>query len=168
MLRASRQDEWPATRLRGHKDSRAERTVVEIERAITIDAPVEEVFDYWASPEHLMDWPNLVHVTDIQQLPNGGASYRWVYNLDGMRLDGTVEDVKVVTNQRKVSRIRGAIDILLTARFQSQSSGTKVMVETEYSVPIPVLGKVAEAFIIQGMTREIDSMLGNLKSRLEA
>lgn len=139
-----------------------------LERTITIDASVEKVFEYWTSPDHLADWPNIVHITDVQQLRTGGRSYRWVYNLGGMRLDGTLEDIEVITGQRKVSKIRGAIDLTLTARFQPADGGTKVTVEVSYRVPIPVLGKVAEAFIIQGMEREIGAMLANLKNRLEA
>jgi uncharacterized membrane protein len=142
--------------------------VAEIERTITIDAPVEKVFGYWASPDHAMAYPNLVHITDVQELPNGGSCFRWVYSLAGMRLDGTVEDLEIVTNQLKVSRIKGAIDLTLTARFEAEDGRTTVAFEIHYRVPIPLLGRVAEAFIIQGMEREIDAMLVNLRNRLEA
>jgi hypothetical protein len=85
-----------------------------------------------------------------------------------MRLDGTVEDVKLVRNVRHVRKIGGAIDVMLIAGFQPEEAGTRVTLEVNYRVPIPVLGKMAEAFILQGMEREIDAMLANLKRVLEA
>lgn len=51
---------------------------------------------------------------------------------------------------------------------QPEDGGTKVTVEVEYTVPIPVLGKVAESFIVKANEREIELLLANLKDRLEA
>jgi uncharacterized membrane protein len=139
-----------------------------LETSIVIRAPVDKVYAYWALPEHVFSWPNVVHITDVQRLPNGGASYRWTYSLGGMRLDGTVEDVELVSNERHARKIGGAIDVMLIARFQPEEEGTRVTLEVNYRVPIPVLGKMAEAFILQGMEREINAMLANLKRALEA
>jgi len=40
--------------------------------------------------------------------------------------------------------------------------------EIEYAVPIPVLGRVAEAFIVKASEREAKLLLANLKERMEA
>lgn len=138
-----------------------------LEKSIIINAPVDKVYAYWAMPEHVLAWPNVVHIADVQRLPNGGSSYRWTYSLGGMRLDGTVEDVEVVANVRHARKIGGAISLMLIAMFQPEEGGTRVTLEVNYRVPIPVLGKVAEAFILQGMEREIEAMLTNLKRALE-
>ena len=138
-----------------------------IERDIAIDAPVEKVFAYYASPDHLTAWAHMVDVTDVQKLPNGGYSFGWTYNLSGMRVDGTVEDIELVTNQRRVSKTKGAIDLTLTARFQPEDGGTKMAAEVEFSVPIPLIGRVIGAFIIGSMESEIDAMLANIKARME-
>ena len=128
---------------------------------------MEKVFAYYALPDHLTAWPHMVHVTDVQDLPGGGYSHRWTYNLSGMRVDGTVEDIELVTNQRRVSKIRGAIDLTLTARFQPEDGGTKMAVEVEFSVPTPLIGRVIGAFIIGSMESQIDAMLANIKARME-
>jgi hypothetical protein len=39
---------------------------------------------------------------------------------------------------------------------------------TEYKIPVPLLGKVAEAFIVKMNENESDTILANLKARLEA
>ena len=40
--------------------------------------------------------------------------------------------------------------------------------EIEYTVPVPVLGKLAEAVIVKMNEREGDLVLANLKARMEA
>jgi len=43
-----------------------------------------------------------------------------------------------------------------------------VTFEAEYSVPLPLLGKLAEAFIIKQNEREAELLLANLRARMEA
>jgi hypothetical protein len=40
-------------------------------------------------------------------------------------------------------------------------------VKVEYTVPLPLLGKLAEAFIVKQNEHEADVMLANLKARME-
>ena len=40
--------------------------------------------------------------------------------------------------------------------------------EIEYSVPVPVLGRLAEALVVKMNEREAELVLANLKSRMEA
>jgi len=143
--------------------------VVKGETIITINAPVEEVFSYFNEPTHLPEiWPSMVEVKDVQRLPNGGTSFRWVYKMAGMRFEGTTEDTEYVPNQRVVSKSTGGIESLFTWTFQPQDGGTKVTVEVEYTVPIPLLGKVAEALIVKQNERELELVLANLKAKMEA
>ena len=112
--------------------------------------------------------PSLVEVTDVQRLPNGGHSDRFVYKMAGIRLEGTSEDVEYVPNQRIVTKTTGGAESTQTWLFQPETSGTKVTFKVEYTVPIPVLGKLAEAIIVKMNEREGDLILANLKARMEA
>jgi uncharacterized membrane protein len=141
--------------------------MAKLERSIIINAPIDEIYNYWARPEHVLTWPNMVHISHVQQLPNGGHSYRWAYNLGGIRLDGTVEDVEVVVNERYTRKIDGVIGLMLIAGFQPEEGATRVTIQAIFRMSIPIVGRVAEALIIQRMEREIDSMLTNLKARME-
>jgi hypothetical protein len=51
--------------------------------------------------------------------------------------------------------------------FQPEAGGTKVTLEGEYTVPIPVLGKLAEAIIVKMNEHEVELILANLKARME-
>jgi len=142
--------------------------MAKVERSITINAPVEKVFSY-IKPENLPEfWPSLVEVKDVQELPNGGHSNRWVYKMAGMRFEGTSEDVEVVPNERVVSKTKGGIESTQTWIFQPEASGTKVTFNVEYTIPIPVLGKLAEAVVAKMNEHEGELLLANLKDRLES
>jgi len=143
--------------------------MAKVEKTITINAPVEKVFGYVNEPTNLPEiWPSMVEAKDVQRLPNGGNSFGWVYKMAGMRFEGTSEDTEVVANQRVVSKSKGGIESTITWTFQPEASGTKVTFEAEYTVPIPLLGKLAEAFIVKQNEHEAELLLANLKTRMEA
>ena len=143
--------------------------MAKVEKTITINAPVEKVFDYIDQPTNLPEiWPSLMEIKDVQTLPNGGHTDRWVYKMAGMRFEGTTEGIEHVTNQRIVSKTKGGVESTQTWVFQPEAGGTKVTFEVEYNIPIPVLGKLAEAIIVKMNDREGDSILANLKTRMEA
>jgi uncharacterized membrane protein len=143
--------------------------MAKVAKSITINAPVEEVFGYFDDPSNLPEvWPSLVEVRDVQRLPNGGNKFRWIYKMAGLRLEGTSEDTEYVTNQRTVTRSQGGIDSTITLTYEPENGGTRVTLENEYSVPIPVLGRLAEAVILRQNEREGELLLANVKDRLEA
>ena len=140
-----------------------------VKKSITISAPAEKVFGYISEPANLPEfWPSLVEVRDVRRLPNGGTTNRWVYKMAGIRLEGTSDDVEYVANERLVSKTTGGTDSTQTWMLQPEAGGTKVTFEIEYTVPVPVLGKLAEAVIVKMNEREGDLVLANLKARMEA
>ena len=138
-------------------------------KSITINAPVEKVFSYISVPTNQPEiWPSLVEVGDVKRLPNGGYSHRWVYKMAGIRLEGTSEDTEYIANQHLVSKNKGGVEATYTWTFQPEDAGTRVTVEVEYTVPVPVLGRLAEALIVRANEREGELVLANLKDRMEA
>jgi len=138
-----------------------------VKSSITINAPVEKVFEY-TTPENLPEvWPSLVEVKNVKELPDGGYSWDWVYKMAGMNFNGSSEHVEYVDNERTVAQSTG-IDSTITWTYESVGSGTKMTTLTEYKIPVPLLGKVAEAFIVKMNENESNTILANLKARLEA
>ena len=136
-------------------------------KTINIKAPVEKVYDYISEPTNLPEiWPSLVEIKDVQKLPSGGTKERWVYKMAGIRLEGTSES-EDTKNQRIVSKSKGGVESTQTWMFQPEAGGTKVTLEVEYTVPIPVLGKLAEAIIVKMNEHEVELILANLKVRME-
>lgn len=140
-----------------------------VERSVVMHAPVETVFGFAAAPAHLPEfWPSMVAVKDVQPLPNGGHRFGWVYKMAGMRFEGTSEDVEYVPNQQLVQQSRGGIESTVTWTFLSEAGGTRVTFLAEYSVPVPLLGRLAEAVIVKVNEHEAEALLANLKARMEA
>ena len=143
--------------------------MAKVKASDTIEAEAEKIFEYVSDRSNLPEiWPSLVEVSEIKPLPNGGCTNRWVYKMMGIRLEGTSEDTEYIKNQRIVNETKGGIDSTQTWLFQPESSGTKVTFEVEYSIPVPVLGKLAEAVIVKMNENEGKAILGNLKAVMEA
>ena len=139
-----------------------------VNKSITINAPTEKVFEYIIEPTNMLEiWPSVIETKDIQPLPNGGTKFRWVYKMAGMRFEGTSEDTEVVPNQRIVSINKGGIESEIIWEFQPEGEATKVTTKTDYTVPIPLIGKLAEAFIVKQNENEGETVLANLKARME-
>ena len=97
-----------------------------------------------------------------------GCSLGWVYKMAGVRLEGTTETTEYVANQRIVDKNTSGIEGTLTWTFQPEDGGTKFTAEIEYKVPVPVLGKLAEAIVVKLNEHEADMIMANLKARMEA
>ncbi len=140
-----------------------------VNKSITINAPIEKVFKYSAEPSNLPEiWPSMIEAKDIQPLPNGGNKFRWVYKMAGIRIEGISEDTEFIPNQRSVSKTEGGVESEIIWEYQSEDEATKVTFSAEYTVPIPLIGKLAEAFIVKLNENEAETLLANLKARMEA
>jgi uncharacterized membrane protein len=144
--------------------------MAKMKRTIIINAPVEKVFGYMNEPTNLPEiWPSMVEVKDVKQTPEGvGSSFGWLYKMAGMRFEGASETTEYVANQRNVTKSTRGIQSTFVWTYQPEASGTKLTVEVEYTVPMPLLGKLAEAFIVKLNEHEADVLLANLKARMEA
>ena len=142
--------------------------MAKFQKSITINAPVEKVFSYLSDPKNLPEiWPSMVEIKDVKPSPAGGYNFGWVYKMAGMRFDGASETTEQITNQRTVTKSTKGIESHFVWAYKPENGGTKLTVDIEYKVPIPLLGKLAEAFIIKQNEQEADTLLANLKARME-
>jgi uncharacterized membrane protein len=142
--------------------------MVRIERNILINAPVEKVFAYHSDPENSPEyWPSFQEVKDIEMLPNGGKKYNWVYKMAGIRLNGSTTTTEFEENKQLSIKSEGGIDSTFSYTYQTEGDGTRLNLVVEYTVPVPVLGKLAESFILKMNEREADTVMANLKDILE-
>jgi len=140
-----------------------------IERSVTINAPVKKIFDYIADPKLQVEWlPGMIEVKDIKSTKEVvGSTYKFSYKVAGMRFEG--EDIveEYIPNKKMVTRSKGGIESSWTWNFEPYNDKTKVEVIVEYKVPIPVLGKIAEALVLKQNQREADHALANIKDKME-
>lgn len=139
-------------------------------RSIAIDAPVEHVFDYWKDPGNWPEvWPSMVKTAVMDLTPEGtGTRHEYEYKMAGVHFKGTGVFTMVAPGQRIVSESSGGIESSFDWTFEPEGDGTRMTVQVEYTIPIPVLGKLAEAFVLKQNEHEAEVTLANLKARMES
>jgi uncharacterized membrane protein len=143
--------------------------MAKIEKTLVINAPIEKIFNYIADPANLPSiWPSMEQIKEVVSLPSGGTSFKWVYKMAGMRIDGASDTVEFIANQRITTKSMSGIENTFTWNFQPEAGGTRVNLRIEYTVPVPVLGKLAEVVIIRQNDHEAEVLLANLKAKMEA
>jgi len=140
--------------------------VARLDKEVTIEAPLENIFAYISNPSNLPEiWPSLIEITGLQSLPNGGYSGRWVYKMAGMRFEGKGEYTEMVPNQFFVIETKGGIVSLIAWTVRARENLTRVTLTIDYKVPIPLLGKLIEAIIVKMNDQEGDLIMANLRAR---
>lgn len=141
--------------------------MAKVERSIIINAPVEKVFSYISDPNSELE--SMPSITDIRDITGQGVGQRWgwSYKMAGVSLKGESEVMEHIPNQRLVHKSTGGIVSIWTYTFNPEDSGTRLTVVVEYTIPVPVLGKVGERLVLKRTEREADLAMTNIKERLE-
>ncbi len=139
-----------------------------VAKEIFIQAPPEQVAGYFEDPMHLLEiWPSMVDVSGVEALPNGGHRYHWTYKMAGMRFEGDSETVEFQEHRHFVAKNTGQIPSTFDWTFTPSEGGTKVAMRADYELPKKLLTKLAEPFLLRLNEREADTVLKNLKDRIE-
>ncbi len=71
------------------------------------------------------------------------------------------------SNERIVVETKGGIASTWSWTFTSGDGGTEVSLAVEYTIPVPVLGKLGEALVLKQNEREAGTAMSNIKAKLE-
>jgi ligand-binding SRPBCC domain-containing protein len=136
--------------------------------SILIDAPPEDVFAYVDEPRELPTWlPSMIEVRNV--IGTGlGQQYEYTYKMAGLLLRGQNIVVEHVPNERGLHQVIGMISALWDYSVEPHADGTLLNIQVEYSIPIPVLGRLAERLAIKQNAASFDLALINVKDVMEA
>jgi hypothetical protein len=142
--------------------------MTKIIKSVFIEAPVEKIYDYLIEPMNLQEyWPNVIKISDVKQLPNGGYSTRWVYQMSFLKFIGTGITVDCARNQFIIDHIKGGIESTQKWSLSPKGPGTMATFEVEYNIPIPVIGRVLEKLLEKINHRDGEQLMALLKSKME-
>lgn len=142
--------------------------MVKLQKSITINAPVEKVFAFLSDPRNLPEiWPSLIEVKHVTPAPKGGFHFDWVYKMAGVQIEGHSEVVEYVLNERTITKGTKGIESKFIWLYKPLNKNTQLTLEIEYTVPVPVLGRLAEPVVLKQNEQEAETLLFNLKSRME-
>ena len=136
--------------------------------SILIHAPPQDVFAYVDDPRELPTWlPSMIEVRNV--IGTGlGQQYEYTYKMGGLQLRGTNIVIEHVPNERGLHQVIGMISALWDYSVEPHPEGTLLNIEVEYSVPIPVLGRLAERLAIKQNAASFELALINVKDVMEA
>ena len=136
--------------------------------SIVIHAPVKRVFAYVDDAEKLVEWlPGMIEVHDITGR-GAGQQQAWTYKMAGVHLHGEAVVVEHVPNSHAVHQTIGMIQSNFAYTVEPHEAGTLLILEVDYTIPIPVLGKLAERFVLARNSRELELALLNVKETTES
>ena len=138
-----------------------------IEKSVTINAPVEKIFGYIADPMTSPEWlTSMITVNDVSGT-GVGQHYRWKYKMVGVLLEGETTVTEHIPNKRRVTQTKGGATSTWTLDFETLDGGTKVKLTIEYTIPVPVIGKLAEKLVLKRNEREAELAMANIKEKME-
>ena len=144
-----------------------ERRLIDIEKAITIEAPVDRVFTYWSHPENFSEF--MSHVHQVRRI--GDGLYRWsVGGPAGILVHWDAQITELDFNKLLAWKsLPGAmVGQRGVTRFTSNADGsTRIDVKMSYNPPAGALGHaIAELFGVDPK-HQMDDDLMRMKSYLE-
>lgn len=142
--------------------------MAKVQKHILIHTPTEKVFAFMDDPRNLPEiWPSMVEVKNPVLNSIGGYDFEWVYKMGGLHFNGASKTTEHILNKRIVTESKKGIESRFVWDYTSEGKNTRLFVEIEYKIPIPLIGKLAEAVIVKQNEHEGEIMLKNLKDRME-
>jgi uncharacterized protein YndB with AHSA1/START domain len=139
-----------------------------ISRSIVVNATPERIFDFVEQPENLLVvWPGMIEVAGVQKKSSGGHDFDWVYKMAGVRFHGHSEVVRAERPRLLEAKNEKGIPSKFRWTFENKGGATQVTVDIEYTIPTPVLGRIAEAAVAKINEHETETLLANIKQTLE-
>lgn len=148
-----------------------------VRKSIDIKTPVENVFTYFARPEHVSDQIKSENVgmavvpMDIKEGMGIGTTFRVIGNFNGKQLEWDCETTVFDRNERIAAKqIDGPFKKWeITNEFESLGpSLTRVTMTVEYVMPFGPLGSIMDkAKFAKSAERGMDTALYNVRGLLE-
>lgn len=136
-------------------------------KSTVIHAPPERIFAYIDEPMNLPEWlPGFVAVHEVIGT-GAGQQIEWTHKMAGVPMHGQTVVVEHVPNECAVHQLIGMIHGTFTYRLEPINEGTRLTLEIEYSIPVPLVGRLAEHLITARNARELELALINVKETLE-
>jgi uncharacterized membrane protein len=139
---------------------------IEVQKTLTINAPIERVFDFWSHYENFPRFmSNLHEVTDL-----GNGRSHWVAaGPAGTKVSWNARETCHEPNEciAWCSEPGTTVPNEGTVRFEKQGDGTRVTIQMSYFPPAGALGHAAATLFGSDPKSEMDADLVRLKTLLE-
>lgn len=136
--------------------------------SIEIHSSVAKIFAYLDEPMNLPEWmPGMVEVRNVIG-KGAGQQYEGSYKMGGVVFHGQSTVIEYALNDYAVHQSIGGINSTWGFRLEPSEHGTRLTLDAEYSIPIPIVGRLAERILLRRNEREFHLALENVKELMEA
>jgi len=139
-----------------------------IDKDIIINAPLEKIFDYVNKPSNLPRIsPSLIEINNEKMLPAGGYSFRWMYKMIGVHMEGKAEYTDIIPNFWFSCKTHGVVDSSISWTFRAKGTQTRVTLTIDYRIPMQLISRLSVNTISETNEKEAELILDNLKTIIE-
>ncbi len=85
----------------------------------------------------------------------------------GILLKGETTVTEHIPNERRVTQSKGGVTSTWIINLETHDGGTMMKLDLEYTIPVPVLGKLVEKIVLKRNEREADLAMANIKEKME-
>ena len=145
-------------------------SMAKLTRSVTINAPVDKVFDLALDVGKFWPCSPDVAVKDVELAPDGvGTKARiWTHGL-GVHFEGSIEYTEVLRPERIVAQVVfGPEKPVWVFTFEPAETGTKMTGQGEWRMNAPVVGKTLEEWAAKSHEGFLETMLDNFKTMVES
>jgi carbon monoxide dehydrogenase subunit G len=138
----------------------------EIHKTVTFDAPVEKVFELVDNPDNIPNYiPNVERVADVKRSDGRiGDTFRVIYKVLGISFDEKFTVTGYEPRRKLVSKFDGGMKGTFSWTFEPQGAQTECSLDIEYQVGGGILGKAADALVLERTNeKNMDESLENIR-----
>ena len=119
------------------------------EASVTINAPIEKIFDAVADQEKAVQYYPAAVLTDVKGKPDElGSSAELVYHVAVMKIPSKITVSEVDKPRRLVHELSGAMPGKWTWSLEQEGQSVKANWIIDYSVPGGILGKITDRLFL--------------------
>jgi uncharacterized protein YndB with AHSA1/START domain len=141
--------------------------MIKVERSVTINKPVEEVYAFFSNPENASEWQGGVESTEYHGPPEEvGTQYTEVRKFMGREMKTTLEITALEENKKYAAKtLSGPVPYDVTITFEAVPGGTEMTTVVE-GEPGGFF-KLAEGAVTKQLGNNLEENNERLKSILE-
>ena len=141
--------------------------MIKVEKSVQIDKPVNEVFAYVTSYEHVTKWQGGVEAVEPEGDNAVGGKYTEVRKFLGREMKTTLEIIEFEQNAKWAAKaLTGPVPYEATTTFESANGGTKITTRVE-AEPSGFF-KMAQGAVQSQLDKSLEDDMQRLKEILEA
>jgi uncharacterized membrane protein len=142
--------------------------MIKVEKSVTINKPVNEVFAFSQSMDNYTNWQSDVASVKMDEGPDNtvGSSYTEVRKFLGREMRTTLEITAFKENEKWAAKVvKGPVPYVVTMTYESLPEGTKISTVVE-GEPKGFF-KLAENMVAKSIEDGLEKDFGKLKNLLE-